>query len=79
MIVGFELDIDAAVVERVDAAAGAHRRSDRLDGRVSHYCIEQGLLALGHGLERDILRRFRLTDNQSGILLGKEALGNDHI
>ena len=50
-----------------------------MHGGILHDGIEQGLLALGHGLVGDILRRLGLGDDQSGILLGKEALGNDDI
>ena len=50
-----------------------------IHGGIPHDGIEQGLLALGHGLEGDILCRLRLGDDQSGILLRKKALGNDYV
>ena len=63
----------------VAAAAGTHGRTDRCDGRIPHDGVEQGLLALLHRLEGNILRRLRLADDQSGVLLRKEALRNDDV
>ena len=79
LVGGLELNEDAAIVERVAAAAGTDRRADCRDGRIPHDGVEQGLLALLHRLEGNILRRLGLADDQSGILLGKEALGNDDV
>ena len=66
-------------VHCVAAAASTDGRADCRHGRISHNGVEQGLLALLHRLEGNILRRLGLADDQSGILLGKEALGNDDI
>ena len=49
------------------------RRPDPHDG------IEQGLLALGHRGIGNILRGFGQADDQPGILLRKEAFGNDDV
>ena len=79
LILGLSCDEHAAVVERETPPPAPTAASDRCHGRVPHYGIEQGLLALGHGLEGDILRRLGQADDQSGVLLGKEALGNDDV
>ncbi len=79
LICGLELNIGAAVVERVDTAPGTHGRSDGVDGRILHDGILESLLAFQHGLVGYILRRLGLRDDQSGVLLGKESLGNDHV
>ena len=79
LVMGLELNENTAVIERVESAARTHRRADRLDGRIPHQGIEQSLLTFLHGLEGNVLRRLGLTDDQSGVLLGKEALGNDDV
>src|SRR5882762_9532346 len=79
LVCGLELNVDAAVVHRVAAAAGSHRGSDCVDGWIPHDGILHSLLAFQHGLEGNILRRLGLADNQSGVLLGKETLGNDYV
>ena len=71
---GLELNEYTAVVERVEATTGTHRRTNRVDGRIPHDDDEQSLLALGHRRERKVLRRLRLAEDQSRVLLGKEAL-----
>ena len=76
LICGLERDEDAAVVDRGVAAAGADRRADRGDGRIPHDGVEQRLLALGHGLEGDILRRLGQADDQCRCpAAGKKPLG----
>ena len=37
------------------------------------------MLALGHGLERDILRGLGQADDQASVLLRKETLGDQHV
>ena len=68
-----------AVVERVEAAARTHRRTHCVDGGIAHDGILQSLLAFLHRREGNILRRLGLAEDQSGVLLGKEALGNDDV
>jgi hypothetical protein len=58
LVCGLEGNVDAAVVDRVDAAAGTDGRPDRGNGGIPHEGIEQSLLALLHGLEGNILRGF---------------------
>ena len=79
LIMGLQRDEDAAIVDRGGAAAGADRRPDRSDRRILQHRVDHGLLALGHGRIGDVLRRLGQADDQSGILLRKEALGNDDI
>ena len=79
LLVGLERNVDAAVVDRGVAAAGADRRADGCDGRVLHDGIEQRLLALGHRGIGNILCGFGQADDQPGVLLRKEAFGNDHV
>ena len=70
---GLERNVHAAIVDRAVAAAGPDSRADRADGRIPHDGVEQGLLALGHRLERNILRRLRQADDQSGVLLRERS------
>src|SRR5271169_1581955 len=79
LAMGLELNEYTAVVERVEATTGTHRRTYGVDGRIPHDDVEQSLLAFGHRRERNVLRRLRLAKDQSRVLLRKEALGNDHV
>jgi hypothetical protein len=79
LILGLERNVNAAVIDRGVAAAGTDRRPDRGDRRIFHEGVEQSLLALRHSLEGDVLRGLRQADDQSGVLLGKETLGNQHV
>ena len=74
LVLRLERNEYAAVIDRGIAAACADRRADRGDGRIPHHRVEQSLLAFRHGLEGNILCRLRQADDQSGVLLGKEAL-----
>ena len=58
----------APIAEPTDATAG-----------IFQHRVYQGLLALGHGSVGDILCRLGQTDDQPGVLLGKEALGDHDV
>ena len=77
LLLGLERDEHATGVERGIAAAGANTRSDRGDSGILQHGIDDRLLALGHRLKRYVLRGLGEADDQSGVLLGKEALGDD--
>ena len=55
-------------------------KEDRLStaGSFRITCGER-LLALGHGRERDRLRRFRNAQNHAGVLHREEAFGDHHV
>ncbi len=79
LVAGLERDEDAAVVDRGGAAASADCRTDRSDRRILPHRVDQGLLALGHGRIRDVLRGLGQAEDQPGVLLRKKALGNHYI
>ena len=79
LLVGLERNVDASVVDRGVAAAGADCRADGCDGRIPHDGIEQGLLAFGQRRIGNILCGFGQADDQPGVLLRKEAFGNDDV
>src|ERR1700731_227037 len=79
LVCGLKLNEYPAVIEREEATAGNGRRTNRVDGRIAHDGILQSLLAFLHRREGNILRRLRLAEDQSRVLLRKEALGNDHV
>jgi len=76
---GFELDEHTAGVGRVVAAAGADAGADRGDRGILQHGVDQRLLPLGHGLIGNVLRGLGKAEDQSGVLLRKEAFGDDDI
>src|SRR5262249_26150342 len=66
-------DEDAALVEGRGRAAGADVAAHRGDRRILQEDVDQGLLALRHGRERDVLRGLGDAHQLSGILLREEA------
>ena len=79
LVFGLQRDEHAAGVGRVVAATCADAGPDRGDRRVLQHGVDQRLRPLGHRLIGNILRGLGKADDQSGVLLRKEAFGNDHI
>ena len=69
----------ASLVQRGGRPPGADAGTERGDSRVFRHDVEQGLHAVGHRRVGDVLRPFGEADDQSGILLRKEPLGDDDI
>ena len=70
-------DEHAAVVLRRVADAGAERHRHRVDRRVGLDDRAELLLQLDHLREGNVLRRFGSAEQNAGVLLREEALGND--
>ena len=79
LVVWLERDVHATVVDGRGAAARPDCGADRRDRGILQQRVDQRLLALGHGRVGDILGRLGQAENQPGVLLGKEALGNRHV
>jgi hypothetical protein len=67
------------------ARVGHHVRAARADGRHELLHVRRlahqggdGLLLLQHGVEGDVLSGLREGEDLAGVLVGDEALGNDH-
>ncbi len=79
LVMRFQRDEDAPVVDCGGAAARADRRSHGGDGRILQHGVDHRLLALRHRRIGDVLRRLRQAEDQPGVLLREEALGDDHV
>src|SRR6266436_2832358 len=75
----FEIDLDAAAVQRGVRAVDADKRGKAFHGLVFENHVGESLLAAGHGRERNVLRAFRDTQDHSGILNGKKSFWNVNV
>ena len=79
LALGLQRDEHTPRVGRIVTAAEADGGADRSDRRILEHGADQRLRPLRHGLIGNILPGFRKTEDQTGILLRKETLGNDHV
>ena len=76
---GFERDEHAAVVHGGVSGCRADEGAEAFHGRVGQHDGGDFLLQPGHGLKRNILRRFGGAHQTASILLREESLGHDGV
>ena len=74
----------STMVNRPGVDRGVHRprpdeRRHRQHVGVFAHHLRHGALAVAHGLEGNVLRGVRHADDDSGILLGQQPLGDQHV
>src|SRR6267154_198448 len=75
----FEIDLDAAAVQRGVRAVDADKRGKAFHRLVFENDVRESLLAARHGRERNVLRAFRDAQNHSRILNRKKSFGHVNI
>ena len=78
LVAGLERDGKPAAVGSGVGAIGSDEGRHVVDGWVLQHRVDRRLLQLHHLLERDVRGCLRDSEQQPGVLLWEEALGNDH-
>jgi hypothetical protein len=79
LVARLEIDEHPAIIDGLIDTAGSDRGDDAVDPRLFEQNPDQAGLTLDHGRKGDVLGCFRDRDDEAGVLLRKEALGNDHV
>ena len=79
LLARLQIDQKAPAVQRDVVAVHSDERGKALYGRIGENGRGQGLLALRHGRVGDRFAGLRHALNQSGVLIRKEALRNQHV
>jgi hypothetical protein len=79
LVARLEIDEHPAVIDGLIDTARSDRGNDAVDPRLFEQNPHQTRLTLDHGRKGDVLGCFRDRDDEAGVLLRKEALGNDHV
>ena len=74
-----ERNKQAAIVFGRAAATAADEGTDRVHRRIGEHDPGDLVLELGHGGERDVLRRLGRAEHDAGVLLWEESLGHGQI
>lgn len=73
----FQSNVDVALVEGIATIAAADIHEDRMNRGIFHDDGADALLGFCHFGKRNVGRSLRQSADETGILFGEKALGND--